>query len=81
MTEAPEADLVHSQIVLQHIPVETGLHLIAQMWGKVRVGGFLAINFPSRRICPGRAALTRPCSAMLLDAARAQPRTRQAARC
>lgn len=44
--DAPEADFVHSQIVLQHIPVNRGLALIASMWSRVNPGGLLAIQFP-----------------------------------
>jgi trans-aconitate methyltransferase len=46
VAETGPADLVHSQIVLQHIPVARGLELIAGMWRQVRPGGVLAIQFP-----------------------------------
>jgi SAM-dependent methyltransferase len=37
--------LVHSYIVLQHIPWKRGRHVVTQLASKVDVGGFLAIQF------------------------------------
>lgn len=44
-----EFDLVHSYIVLQHIPPDRGHALIAALAGRVARGGFLVLQFPHSR--------------------------------
>lgn len=49
---AGEFDLVHSHIVLQHIDPNRGYRIVAALAGKVRMGGFLAIQLPHAWIAP-----------------------------
>jgi SAM-dependent methyltransferase len=44
--------LVHSYIVLQHIPWVRGRHIVTQLASKVDVGGFLAIQFLTSSSAP-----------------------------
>lgn len=50
-------DLVHSYIVLQHIPVERGLALTAQMLARLAPGGVACLHYSLRRTLPPARAL------------------------
>ncbi|MCB1524763.1 MAG: class I SAM-dependent methyltransferase [Rhodoblastus sp.] len=45
-------DLVHSYIVLQHIPVERGLALTAQMLARLAPGGVACLHYSLQRTLP-----------------------------
>lgn len=45
-------DLVHSYIVLQHIPVERGLALTAQMLARLAPGGVACLHYSLKRTLP-----------------------------
>lgn len=44
-----EFDLVHSYIVLQHIPVDKGLKILRAMLARVAIGGIASLHFPVSR--------------------------------
>ena len=50
-------DLVHSYIVLQHIPVERGLALTAQMLARLAPGGVACLHYSLQRTLPPARAL------------------------
>ena len=56
LSQAPgRYDLVHSHIVLQHIPVQRGLPLVKALAARVADGGVLALQFPVRCVAPAPA--------------------------
>ena len=50
-------DLVHSYIVLQHIPIERGLALTARMLERLAPGGVAALHYSLERTLPPARAL------------------------
>jgi SAM-dependent methyltransferase len=73
---SPKFDLVHSALVLQHIPVREGEHILTTLAGLLRPGGVAAIQLPIgalRRLRLFNALMKLPLAPGALNVARGRP--------